>query len=142
MPTAARRPDQIAVVLAPARLGQLVDHELRQDDRPGLARLQRADVNVTADRDRVLMQHDPTLQELDVTDPQRGSIPPFRGVAVARTVFDGEMLEIEGLRLTAHATPGHTPGGTSWTWRSCEGSDCRIIFEGANKVGDFEIEWY
>ena len=22
------------------------------------------------------------------------------------------------------------------------GSDCRIIFEGANKVGDFEIEWY
>ncbi|KTE28096.1 MULTISPECIES: subclass B3 metallo-beta-lactamase [unclassified Sphingopyxis] len=65
--------------------------------------------------------------EPDATDPQRGSIPPFRGVAVARTVLDGEMLEIEKLRLTAHATPGHTPGGTSWTWRSCEGTDCRTI---------------
>ena len=68
-----------------------------------------------------------TSGEPDATDPQRGGIPPFRGVAVARTVLDGEMLEIEGLRLTVHATPGHTPGGTSWTWRSCEGSDCRTI---------------
>lgn len=23
-----------------------------------------------------------------------------------------------------HATPGHTPGGTSWTWRSCEAGRC------------------
>lgn len=68
-----------------------------------------------------------TSGEPDATDPQRGGIPPFRSVAVARTVLDGEMLKIEKLRLTAHATPGHTPGGTSWTWRSCEGSDCRII---------------
>jgi metallo-beta-lactamase class B len=26
--------------------------------------------------------------------------------------------------ITAHLTPGHTPGGTSWTWKSCEGSKC------------------
>ncbi len=26
--------------------------------------------------------------------------------------------------LAQHATPGHTSGGTSWTWRSCEGALC------------------
>lgn len=68
-----------------------------------------------------------TSGQPEATDPQRGGIPPFRGVTVGRTVLDGEMLKIEKLRLTAHATPGHTPGGTSWTWRSCEGTDCRTI---------------
>ena len=28
------------------------------------------------------------------------------------------------LVLHSHATPGHAPGGTSWTWRSCEGPRC------------------
>jgi len=27
--------------------------------------------------------------------------------------------------LTAHFTPGHTPGGTTWTWRSCDGDVCK-----------------
>lgn len=26
--------------------------------------------------------------------------------------------------MTAHRTPGHTPGGTTWTWRSCEHGRC------------------
>jgi metallo-beta-lactamase class B len=26
--------------------------------------------------------------------------------------------------VTAHRTPGHTPGGTSWSWRSCETGKC------------------
>jgi metallo-beta-lactamase class B len=26
-----------------------------------------------------------------------------------------------------HATPGHTPGGATWSWRSCEGDDCRDL---------------
>ncbi|GMR24495.1 MAG: hypothetical protein BMS9Abin37_3047 [Acidobacteriota bacterium] len=27
-------------------------------------------------------------------------------------------------QIIVHFTPGHTPGGTSWTWHSCEGSRC------------------
>lgn len=65
--------------------------------------------------------------ELDATDPQFGETPGFAGFPVARTVEDGEVLRIEKIELTARATPGHTPGGTSWTWRSCEGADCRTI---------------
>ena len=28
------------------------------------------------------------------------------------------------LSITAHLTPGHTPGSTTWTWKSCEGDRC------------------
>jgi metallo-beta-lactamase class B len=29
--------------------------------------------------------------------------------------------------VTAHATPGHTAGSTSWSWRVCERGDCRTL---------------
>lgn len=36
-------------------------------------------------------------------------------VKVDRTIGDGETLTVGGTRLTAHLTPGHTKGCTSWT---------------------------
>jgi metallo-beta-lactamase class B len=61
-------------------------------------------------------------------DPQRGGdLPGFQGVKVDRVLRDGEVVRLGSLRLTAHATPGHAPGGTSWTWRSCEAVVCRNI---------------
>jgi metallo-beta-lactamase class B len=39
----------------------------------------------------------------------------------------GGLAELQPLRLTAHLTPGHAPGGTSWSWRSCEGARCVTI---------------
>lgn len=58
-------------------------------------------------------------------DPQfaiAGSeFPPAREVRIVR---DGETLAVGNLRITAHLTPGHTPGGTTWSWQSCEGSRC------------------
>jgi metallo-beta-lactamase class B len=57
-------------------------------------------------------------------DPQFGVIVPIARVASVATVKDGETLTAGGVTVTAHRTAGHTPGGTSWTWRSCEGSRC------------------
>lgn len=57
-------------------------------------------------------------------DPQYGDRFRFPPVQVARTVADGERLRLGGLVLTAHATPGHTPGNTTWTWTSCEDTRC------------------
>jgi metallo-beta-lactamase class B len=68
-----------------------------------------------------------TSGEPEAIDPQRGAIPPFAGVKVARELKDGERLPIGDIGLTIHATPGHTPGSTSWTWRSCEAGACRTI---------------
>jgi metallo-beta-lactamase class B len=41
-----------------------------------------------------------------------------------RIVNDGDVLRVGPLAITAHLTPGHTPGSTTWTWRSCEGERC------------------
>lgn len=97
------------------------------DHAGGLAHLQRA----TGAQVRVREPAVATLRhgQGDRSDPQflEGStkLPP---VADAATVADGETLRVgRHLALTAHATPGHAPGGTSWTWRSCEGQRCLDI---------------
>src|SRR5581483_10929376 len=48
----------------------------------------------------------------------------FPPVAHVRGVRDGEVLRVGDVAITAHLTPGHTPGSTTWTWRSCEGARC------------------
>ncbi len=60
-------------------------------------------------------------------DPQYGIIEPIAPVARVRVVRDGETLHVGPLALTAHFTPGHTRGGTSWSWKSCEGARCENI---------------
>ena len=61
-------------------------------------------------------------------DPQRdGDRPAFPGVRVNRIFHDGEVVRLGSLRLTAHATPGHAPGGTSWSWRSCQDRICHDL---------------
>ncbi len=57
-------------------------------------------------------------------DPQFGSIAPIARIARVETFKDGETLRVGDAAVTAHLTPGHTPGGTSWTWRSCENGRC------------------
>jgi metallo-beta-lactamase class B len=57
-------------------------------------------------------------------DPQYGDRFPFPPVHVARAAADGERLHLGDLVLTAHSTPGHTQGNTTWTWMSCEGTRC------------------
>lgn len=56
----------------------------------------------------------------DPEDPQNGFGGRFPSVAAVGDVKEGTVVRVGPLRLTAHETPGHTPGGTSWTWRSCE----------------------
>jgi metallo-beta-lactamase class B len=60
----------------------------------------------------------------DPADPQYASLPPIAPVANVHTLHDGEVFHLGKLAITAHSTPGHTPGGTSWTWKSCEDTHC------------------
>jgi metallo-beta-lactamase class B len=63
-------------------------------------------------------------------DPQAGfglEKNRFPKVAEVRAIVDGEKLEVGPLAVTAHLTPGHTPGSTTWTWRSCEGTRCADV---------------
>ncbi|AXA83930.1 subclass B3 metallo-beta-lactamase [Lysobacter oculi] len=63
----------------------------------------------------------------DRRDPQFEVLDPFPPVARVRTVGDGEVVKLGDLAITNLPMPGHTPGGSGWAWRSCEGTDCRDI---------------
>ncbi|MFM8534607.1 MAG: subclass B3 metallo-beta-lactamase [Acidimicrobiia bacterium] len=60
-------------------------------------------------------------------DPQYGfgraanAYPPVKNVKIIK---DNEVLRVGNLAITAVFMPGHTPGSTTWTWRSCEGKTC------------------
>lgn len=95
------------------------------DHAGGIAALQKAS-------GATVVAREPAAQVLergrsDRGDPQFGQLEDMQPVAGVRRIADGEVLELGPLRLTAHATPGHSPGGSSWTWRSCEDSQCHDI---------------
>jgi metallo-beta-lactamase class B len=60
----------------------------------------------------------------DDRDPQFGLVLPYPAAQAVRAIRDGEIVRVGDLALTAHFTGGHTPGGTTWTWRSCAGEQC------------------
>jgi len=65
---------------------------------------------------------------LSQDDPQHDlAPPPMQPVPKVDVIRDGETLHVGPLALTAHFTPGHTPGGTSWSWTSCEQQRCLHI---------------
>lgn len=94
----------------------------------GIAALQRftgAPVAMSEIGTRALAQGLPVAD-----DPQIGfgrDVNAFPRVSNLRVVADGETLRVGSLAITAHHTPGHTPGAVTWSWQSCEGSRCADI---------------
>ncbi|MGH7586586.1 MAG: subclass B3 metallo-beta-lactamase [Gemmatimonadales bacterium] len=57
-------------------------------------------------------------------DPRYGILATFPPVSEVTVLADGEIVRVGSLALTAHFTPRHTPGGTSWSWQECEDGQC------------------
>lgn len=96
------------------------------DHAGGIATLQKlsgAAVAASPWSARVLMQGRYESDDPLFNDRLRGPSP----VASVRVIRDDETLSVGALSVTAHFTPGHTPGGTTWTWKSCEQSRCLNI---------------
>jgi metallo-beta-lactamase class B len=54
---------------------------------------------------------------------------PFAPIKVDRVVRDGETIQLGDVTLTAHLTPGHTPGCTSWsTTVQDQGRQLNVLF--------------
>jgi metallo-beta-lactamase class B len=64
---------------------------------------------------------------LAADDPQRGYDGSFPAVSRVRVMADGQALRLGNTVVTARATPGHTMGSMSWSWRSCEQRRCRAL---------------
>lgn len=103
----------------------IVNSHTHYDHAGGIASLQRASgaqVAASPPAKRALEGGGPTAD-----DPQFDFGPAhnnYPAVARVREIADGETLRAGGIAITAHFTPGHTPGGTSWSWSSCEGDQC------------------
>jgi metallo-beta-lactamase class B len=106
----------------------IVNSHAHYDHGGGIAALQRVSgATVAASRagKLALERGEPTLD-----DPQyafgraANAYPALKNV---HAVADGATLRVGDLAVTAHYTPGHTPGATTWTWRSCEGATCYDI---------------
>jgi metallo-beta-lactamase class B len=103
----------------------IVNSHAHYDHAGGIAALQRvsgATVAASPSGALALEQGGPGAD-----DPQYAfghATNDFPRVSGVRAVKDGETLRVGALAITAHLTPGHTPGSTAWTWRSCEGARC------------------
>ena len=86
-----------------------------------LARASRARVVALAPQAQALR-----LGSVTPDDPQYPS-RPFPPVEQVEVIEDGWSVRMGVIRLTAVATPGHTPGGTSWLWNDCIGEECYDI---------------
>ncbi|MFL5575667.1 MAG: subclass B3 metallo-beta-lactamase [Gemmatimonadaceae bacterium] len=103
----------------------ILNSHVHFDHAGGLAELQRRSGAVVA-------ASAPSAEVLErgtsgPDDPQYGILPAIAPIASVRVVADGETVHVGPLALTAHLTPGHTHGGTTWSWRSCEGERCEDL---------------
>ncbi len=108
----------------------IVNSHAHFDHAGGLAALQRASgaaVAASASGAWAIRHGRPPVDDPQYAGPQAGAFPAVKQV---RVVADGETLRVGSLAVTAHLTPGHTPGSTTWTWRSCEGPRCLEVVYG------------
>ncbi|MBK8197458.1 MAG: subclass B3 metallo-beta-lactamase [Acidobacteria bacterium] len=94
----------------PGDVKYLLNSHAHIDHAGGLAGLQRATgaVMVASAADK------PYLEAGDIGFGPSGGMK-FPPVRVDRVIADGEALTLGGVTMTAHLTPGHSPGCTSWT---------------------------
>lgn len=105
----------------------LVSH-VHYDHVGGIAALQKfSDATVVTSASGAIALSRGRLNE---DDPQFSETNPhteFPASANVQSIADGEYVSVGDLLVTGIHTPGHTPGGTSWTWQSCENGACRNI---------------
>jgi metallo-beta-lactamase class B len=103
----------------------LLNSHAHFDHAGGLAELKRTSgaIVVASEPDRY------ALETGDRNDFAWGDRFAFDPVKVDRTVADGETIHLGNAKMTAHLTPGHTKGCTTWTTTvSDQKSNYNVVF--------------
>jgi metallo-beta-lactamase class B len=75
------------------------------------------------------------LQSGGKTDPRWGREFTYPPVQVDHTIHDGEGVTLGGITLTAHLTPGHSIGCTTWTMHVTDaGKVYDVVFVGGTSI--------
>lgn len=109
----------------PADIRLILSTEPHYDHAGGMAALAR-------DSGATVLAGAPALAALrtgrpDRADPQHDDLVAIPGIARLRAVRDGEAIRLGNMVVTANATPGHTAGSMSWSWKSCEDRKCATL---------------
>lgn len=114
-----------ALGFQPGDVRALVNTHAHYDHAGGMAALQRATgatVYAMPAAAAALRSGRPTDE-----DPQRVSALAFPPVPNVVVIQPGDSVRAGSVSVAAHLTPGHAPGGTTWSWRSCEADVCREV---------------
>lgn len=112
----------------PQNIKWILNSHAHYDHAGGIAALERITgaTVVAGDRGVIALTKGPYHPD----DPQAGfgEAARFPSVSTVRPVKNGDAIMIGNTTITAVASPGHAPGGMSWTWQSCnEFSECRDV---------------
>jgi len=73
----------------------------------------------------------PVVESGGATDFAYGDKDNYLPAKVSRTLHDGDQVKLGGVTLTAHKTPGHTRGCTTWTMVTQQkGVDRNVVIVG------------
>jgi len=83
----------------------------------------------------VMSEADAALLASGGKDDFLEELMPYRPARADRIVRDGEQVKLGNIVLTAHLTPGHTKGCTTWTMVAEDGGQRRnVVFFGSTTV--------
>ena len=102
----------------------ILNSHVHPDHAGGIAELQKesgADVYALRPTYEVLTTGKPNADDPQAARKGGPGVPKVARVWVAQ---DDQQLGLANIRMRVVATPGHTPGGTTWSWDSCEGTKC------------------
>ena len=138
-PLIARHVKQLGFKIEDVKL--ILNSHTHYDHAGGIAELQKlsgAKVIASDVAARVLR-----TGKVERNDPQFEIIKPLPGVSNVEALGARESVRVGKLQLQVIHTPGHTPGGTSWSWKSCEGERCLNVVYGdsLNAVSDNSFKY-
>jgi metallo-beta-lactamase class B len=82
----------------------------------------------------------PLLKNGGHGDFRFGDTLTFPPVEPDQIIHDGESIQIGDQKLTAHLTPGHTKGNTTWTTKISEGTKTYdVVFAGSPSILDYQL---
>jgi metallo-beta-lactamase class B len=106
----------------PGDIKLILNSHVHYDHAGGIAAIQR----VSGARVAASPASAPVLErgKSGSDDPQYEILFDIPAVANVERFTSGDTLQAGAIEVVSHATAGHTPGGTSWSWTSCEANRC------------------
>lgn len=138
-PLIARHVEQLGFKMSDVKV--ILNSHVHYDHAGGIAELQKisgAKVIASDIAAKVLR-----TGKVDRSDPQFGVLKPYPGVKNVEALGARDSISVGKLQLHVMHTPGHTPGGTSWTWTSCEAERCFNVVYGdsLNAISDDSFKY-